>query len=70
MARWRAVMELRAQGMTLERCWPSASAVMDGTEAAGAVDTIRDSFRIIERAGGERATLESYRSAVRRRPRR
>jgi hypothetical protein len=69
MNRWRAVVELYEQDATLEKCWSAASARLANTEAAGAEDTIRDSYRLIERAGGARATLDSYRAAVRRRDR-
>jgi hypothetical protein len=67
--RWEAVRELHERHMTLEECRPVAADMLAGTEAAGAGDTIRDSYRLIERAGGERATLDSYRAAVRRRDR-
>jgi hypothetical protein len=68
--RWKAVRESRAQHMTWERCWPSASDMLDGTEAGGSEETIRKSYELIQNSGGDGATLESYRSAVQRRDRR
>jgi hypothetical protein len=51
-------------------CWPGAAEILDGTEAAGSNETIRASYIIIQSAGGEHTTLESYRHVLQRRDQR
>jgi hypothetical protein len=70
--RWEAVRELRERqqqileqfnddrGKTWETRWKAVSEILDGTEAAGSPETVRASYKLIETAGGEHATLESY----------
>jgi hypothetical protein len=66
LKRWHAVKECRARRMTFEECWSVASAMLVGTDAAGGADAIRASYKLIERAGREGATLASYLAARRR----
>jgi hypothetical protein len=70
--RWEAVQELRERqqqlleqfnddrGTTWEKRWKAVSEILDGTEAAGSPETIRASYKMIEAAGGEHTTLDSY----------
>jgi hypothetical protein len=75
LARWEAVKELRERrqqlleehdddcGTSWERVWPAVSDIL----AAGSDETVRASYKLIQGAGGECATLESYRLALRQR---
>jgi hypothetical protein len=72
--RWEAVRELRerrhqrleqfndGRGMRWEKIWRHVADVLGCGEEA-----VRRSYRLIKAAGGEHATLESYRIAVRQR---
>jgi hypothetical protein len=80
--RWETVRELgeRQQqlleqfnddrGKTWEMRWKAVSEILDGTEAAGSPETVRASYKLIEAAGGEHASLESYWTLVGRKRRR
>jgi hypothetical protein len=74
MARWEAVRELRERrhqqleqfnddrGRLWEKIWRHVADVLGCGEEA-----VRRSYRLIKAAGGENATLESYRCALRQR---
>jgi hypothetical protein len=71
-ARWEALVELRERsrelsesfgddrGATWEKAREAVSEVLRGTEAAGSAASVKASYDLIEAAGGERATFESY----------
>jgi len=81
--RWEAVVELREcsdalkacsielrnddRGKTLEKCFAAVSEALANTDAAGSAETIKASYYLIQHAGGEDATLDSYRLAIRQR---
>jgi hypothetical protein len=81
--RWHAVMVLRGPKrlsydhgklcevdvpkLTWEKCWSGAAEMLEGTAFRGSAATIRASYMLIKHAGGERATLESYRAELQRR---
>jgi hypothetical protein len=59
-----------AHGMlSWDKCWRAVSEILTGTEAGGGGETMRASYKLIQNAGGERTTLESYRLALQRRDR-
>jgi hypothetical protein len=80
MKRWEAVTELRERrhdlleqygddrGTSLERCYVAVSELR--AEAGVSDETIKASYNLIQNAGGERTTLESYKLAVQQRDRR
>jgi hypothetical protein len=63
--RWRAVTELHSQHMPWAKCWSAAAEILDDTEAGGSAETIRASYKLIQRAGGEQTTFKSYQHARR-----
>jgi hypothetical protein len=65
--RWRVVRELRQRSpkpLAWERCWEEAAKMLRGGPDFGSESAIQDSHSLIQRSGGERTTLESYRRAV------
>jgi hypothetical protein len=73
--RWQAVRICRGlqpgskRPRAWARCWPAASELLVKTDARGGEDTIFASYKLIQAAGGENATPESYKAALRRRRR-
>jgi hypothetical protein len=78
--RWEALVELRKRrhelnergddrGMTWENAREAVSEMLERTdpEAAGSARTVRESYELIEAAGGERATFETFLEARKRR---
>jgi hypothetical protein len=72
--RWEAVTELRARrselaergdrrGMKWEACWEAVSAELAKSAAAGSAAAVKKSYLLVERAGGEHATLETFKRA-------
>ena len=59
-----------APRLAWDKCWPAAAEILDGTEAGGSDEAIRASYKLVQNAGGERTTLESYRLALQRRDQR
>jgi hypothetical protein len=55
------------RGTNLERAREAVSESLAGHEAAGSPDTIKASYELIEAAGGEQATFESFRKERERR---
>jgi hypothetical protein len=51
---------------TLDDCCAAVSEVLGNTDAWGSAETIRKSYQLIRAAGGERATLESFKAARRK----
>jgi len=69
-ARWRAVIELRQRSpraLPWDKCWPEAAKRLEHTDAFGSEHVMKKSYSLIQAAGGERCTLESYRLAVAKR---
>jgi hypothetical protein len=76
LMRWEAVLLARGGrpwdarnnegGMPWDDCWPAASDMLAGTEAESSAETVRGSYKLIQKAGGEHTTLETYRRALRR----
>jgi hypothetical protein len=66
-ARWEAMRAALAEGLSYEGARAAASARLAGSNAAGEPRTVRESYEIINDAGGERATLTGYRRARQRR---
>jgi hypothetical protein len=56
--------DIEDSGETLEKCFAAVAKVLANTDAAGSAETVRASYRLIEAAGGEHATLDSYRLAI------
>lgn len=54
-------------GETLEKSFAAVSERLANHDAAGSAETICASYYLIEAAGGEHATLDSYRLAIRQR---
>jgi hypothetical protein len=74
--RWGALVELRQRrhelndrgddrGMTWESAREAVAEILEGTDAAGSDATIKTSYELVEAAGGEHATFESYLEARR-----
>ena len=66
-ARWKAMRAALAEGQPYEAARAAASARLAGSDAAGSSRTVRESYEIINEAGGERASLTGYRRARQRR---
>jgi hypothetical protein len=66
-ARWEAMRAALAEGLSYEGARAAASARLAGRDAAGEPRTVRESYEIINDAGGERASLTGYRRARQRR---
>ena len=66
-ARWKAMRAALAEGQSYETARAAASARLAGSDAAGLPRTVRESYEIINEAGGERASLTGYRRARQRR---
>jgi len=67
--RWRMVRELRRRSpkpLAWEKCWPEAAKRLEHGASFGSADAVKKSYSLIQQAGGERCTLESYRLAVRK----
>jgi hypothetical protein len=62
-ARWKAMQAALAEGLSYESAREAASARLVGSDAAGLPRTVRESYEIINKAGGERASLTGYRRA-------
>jgi hypothetical protein len=69
--RWEALVELRQRrhelhdrgddrGMSWESARLAVSEILEGTDAAGSDATVKTSYELVEAAGGEHATFESY----------
>ena len=70
MRREQALREALGRGMTWEAAQVAASDKLAGTDAAGEPETMQKSYNLVQKAGGEKVTLVSYRRAARRaRPR-
>ena len=70
MRRGQALREALGRGMTWEAAQVAASDKLAGTDAAGEPETMQKSYNLVQKAGGEKVTLASYRRAARRaRPR-
>jgi hypothetical protein len=69
MMRWEAVRVARENSNTWDDSWEVAAEMLAGGDAAGASDTMRASYALIQDAGGSDATLASYQEAVARRDR-
>ena len=78
--RWEAVVEIRQRrhefalrgdmrGMTWLRCYAAAAEVLEGTDAAGSLEAMKDSYQLIQKAGGAGATQKNYQRIVRERTR-
>jgi hypothetical protein len=79
LTRWEALVELRERsdelkqrfgdecGTSWERAREAVSEVLETTEAVGTAAAIKASYELVEAAGGERATFESYLKERRRR---
>jgi hypothetical protein len=67
--RWVTLRKLRPgdRGTSWERAREEASEELEETDAAGSAATVKRSYELIEAAGGEDATFESYKEARRRR---
>jgi hypothetical protein len=75
--RWEAVQLARGQrpldarnkkpGHFGDESYSIASGMLDGTEAAGKLETVRASYSLIQRAGGKHVTLASYKRVVQER---
>ena len=55
------------RGTNLERAREVVSKLLENDEAAGSVDAIKASYELIEDAGGERHTFDSFLAARQRR---
>ena len=66
-ARWEAMRAALAEGQSYEAARAAASVRLAGSDAAGEPRTVRESYEIINDAGGERASLTGYRRARQRR---
>jgi hypothetical protein len=66
-ARWEAMRAALAKGRSYEAARAAASARLASSDAAGEPRTVRESYEIINDAGGERASLTTYRRARHRR---
>jgi hypothetical protein len=62
-ARWEAMEAALAEDLSHERARAAASARLASSDAAGEPRTVRESYEIINDAGGKRASLTSYRRA-------
>jgi hypothetical protein len=62
-ARWEAMQAELDKGLSLERSSAAASESLARSDARGEPRSLRESHRIIKKAGGARATLLSYRRA-------
>jgi hypothetical protein len=66
--RWSEVIALRGRGdLSWEECCVVASDRLAGGFAAGQEDTVWASYKLIQNAGGEGATFESYKLALQQR---
>ena len=72
--RWQAVRQSRAlppgqkRPLAWTKCWEAAANLLRDTEAAGEPSTIKDSYGLIQKGGGENATLKTCQRTRRRRP--
>jgi hypothetical protein len=64
--RWQAVKQCRDRGTSWDDSWLAAADMLAGTDASGSDETVRSSYKLIQNAGGEKATLVSYRRAIAR----
>jgi hypothetical protein len=63
MVRWKAVQAALAEGRSYAGAREAASASLACSDAAGEPRTVRESYEIINDAGGARVSLKSYRRA-------
>lgn len=64
---WRNNSKKKVRG---DAVWAKASKLVAGTDAKASAETVRQSHKLIRRAGGDRVTLPSYKRAVEERDRR
>jgi hypothetical protein len=67
MKRWLLFKEAFAQGTPWPECWRVVAETLSDAGALVGQDAIETSYKMIQAAGGEHATLETYRAEVRRR---
>ena len=65
-ARWEAMRAALAEGLSHEGARAAASTTLFGSDAAGEPRTVRESYEIINDAGGKHASLTTYRRARQR----
>ena len=61
--RWEAVLLVRGTGtskLAWDKCWETAADMLAGSNAEGSAETVRASYKLIQAAGGESCTLETY----------
>ena len=50
VARWEAVKAARASGLPWSACWTAAAEALAGTAARGAAETMRASYKLVQRS--------------------